>query len=247
MGFKYLYNPQSLDSDSTERVFSLAGCIEFLGEAAQDFREPYNPLASELESDSGAITSVLGSVESNVIGSGEPALYLLSGSTKQQGENVSRPIVINQYLNGVLEQVGAGQSRASDGGFIIGLYTTSANNLVATSWQPFGIVFEALKPVKVGEVVRPSVANGFVYHALNSGSLGAVEPNWPTQPDEQFTSGSVTLQAVTYFQPVAHAPLSAEKNYASGAFPAEVRQAESCPVFDPDSFELSAEVRAMFA
>lgn len=247
MGFKYLYNPQALNADTNEFVFVINACIEFLGEAAKDLREPYNPSASQLESDNSAITELLTSVESNVIGSGEPALYLLSGQTQEQNQNVSRPIVVNQHLNGNITQVGAGQSRSGDGGFIIGLYTASATNLVATSWQQFGGVFETSKLVIVGEVVRPSIANGFVYHVLNNGSLGAVEPNWPTQADEQITSGSVTLKAVVYFQPVAHAPLTAEKNYASGAFPAEVRQADSCPVFDPDSFELSAEVRAMFA
>ncbi|WP_143869874.1 hypothetical protein [Catenovulum sediminis] len=250
MALKYQYAPDGADlvSNTTDKVAgALTGCILFMGESAADLRPFYNPNAGNLVSDSMGLVTLLNSVASDVVGAGGGPKYLLQGQTKQSQSVVSRPIVVTQLENGVPKQVGYGHSRAVDGGFTLGIYANTDNAVIATSWQNFGQEFVPASLVYSGDVLRPTSPNGFVYHAINSGTLGAAEPEWPTIEGDEITSGNVTLQAVVYYQPVSHAPIDIVKNYVSGEFPAEIRQADACPVFDPDSFELSTEVRAMFA
>lgn len=250
MALKYQYNPNPflLESD----IYDLAdnvieGCILFLGESAIDSRAPYNPNPLYLNSESTELALQIDYVESDVngVGNNGPA-YVLQGQTQQEDVAVSRPIVATQLVDGIPQQIGYGYSRPTDGTFTVALFTESENPVIATSWQNYGEVWQAENAVSSGDVIQPATANGFVYHAINSGTLGVVEPNWATVQDEQITSGSVTLKTVVYYQPVAHAPIDIQKNYAGGAWPAEILAYNQCPVFDPDSFELSTEVRAMF-
>lgn len=250
MALKYQYNPNAtnLESDVTSELAEkvIDGCILFLGESAIDSRAPYNPNPLYLNSDSTELTQQLEYIDSDVngVGNNGPA-YVLQGQTQQEEVAVSRPIVVTQLIDGIPAQIGYGYSRF-DGTFTVSLFTESDAPVIATSWQAYGDIWQAESSVSNGDVIRPTEANGFVYQVINSGVLGAVEPNWTAIKDEQVTNGSVTLKAVVYYQPVAHAPIDIQKNYAGGAWPAEILAYNQCPVFDPDSFELSPEVRAMF-
>lgn len=54
--------------------------------------------------------------------------------------------------------------------------------------------------VTVGDVIHPTVPNGYVYKCDNSGTLGAVEPTWLT--DLEFISGNVALIPEILYKPL---------------------------------------------
>lgn len=58
-------------------------------------------------------------------------------------------------------------------------------------------LFAATAPKIVGDVVRPSTPNGFVYEATVEGTTGASEPTWPTIAGGTVVSGTVTFRAVS--------------------------------------------------
>lgn len=241
MPLKYNYNPtpDTLDFDSSGIATNTNMCIELNTESAIDLLHVDAATDYPISFDAATLAQV---ITDNGVLIGYP--FILSGTVKQLSTNVARPIIITQTVNGVPSVVGYGQSRANDGGFTLGVQTLSSEPCVAISHQDYGVEFSALKAVVFNDVIRPTEQNGFVYHALNTGTLGAVEPEWPTEDAEQITSGDVTLVAVIYYQPVAHAPVEIAKNFVSGVWPSEVYQADTCPVFDPDSFVLNADVRA---
>lgn len=70
-----------------------------------------------------------------------------------------------------------------------------------------GQVFAANRAVGMGDRIRPTVPNGFVYQANEAASLGETEPHWPKTEGEIVISGSAVLVAKTYYAPMASGPL----------------------------------------
>ena len=49
---------------------------------------------------------------------------------------------------------------------------------------------------RVGELVRPTASNGFIYRATQGGNAGAHEPTWPTAPQRTVRDGEVVWTAL---------------------------------------------------
>lgn len=77
-----------------------------------------------------------------------------------------------------------------------------AADFPGVAWQP-GL------PLGLGDRVRPTVNNGYVYEVITAGSAGATEPAWWADAGDgtEGAIGSATAKARPYYQPVGHGPL----------------------------------------
>lgn len=72
-----------------------------------------------------------------------------------------------------------------------------------------GVIWQAGVVLNLGERVRPTVNNGYVYEVITAGNSGATEPAWWADAGDgtEGAIGSATAQARPYYQPVGHGPL----------------------------------------
>ncbi|GEM_PF-3346248 len=231
---RYTYNPNAENLEFNADVNALAvidGCIAFNGLGALYDRGRYIPDSENviLNTTEQASDSVVTNPTLNVTGSGMGALYVLSGSTTEEDNPIAnRTIIANQITNGLARVVGQTISDES-GNFYMGLDTTNNSPVLATAYQEFGAVWQAEVNLNINDVIRPTVANGFVYRVKIAGITGAVEPNWPTINATEFTDGTVTFIADVYYQPVSHTPIELQTN-ALIEFTPTIEQHDSCPI-----------------
>lgn len=76
----------------------------------------------------------------------------------------------------------------------------------------YGFPFQPNLAIEVGATVRPSRYAGWLYRCTEAGQLPADEPDWWPElgdnPPRQV--GTARLQAVRYYQPIAHGPIKYE-------------------------------------
>lgn len=72
-----------------------------------------------------------------------------------------------------------------------------------------GVVWEAGANLSLGDRVRPTVNNGYVYEVITAGNSGATEPAWWVDAGDgtEGAIGTATAKARPYYQPVGHGPL----------------------------------------
>jgi hypothetical protein len=73
------------------------------------------------------------------------------------------------------------------GGVALSSPTTTV--VAANSWAS---QWAASTAYKAGQLVRPTVANTYVYRATNAGSSGGSQPTWPTTIGQTVTDSGVT-------------------------------------------------------
>lgn len=76
----------------------------------------------------------------------------------------------------------------------------------------YGIRFQANGAVEIGQAIRPTVFEGWLYQVTEAGTLPATEPQWwPIQGDNAAREvGTARLQAIRYYQPIGHGPVNYE-------------------------------------
>jgi hypothetical protein len=103
----------------------------------------------------------------------------------------------DDYVNDLTNELATANGYTA-GGIPAGVVTRT--HTVANSWA---ITRAASTGYTVGDVVRPAVANGFLYRATNSGSSGASLPTYPTTLGQTVVDGGVTWEcygiAITVF------------------------------------------------
>lgn len=81
----------------------------------------------------------------------------------------------------------------------------------ALSLDDFGDAFAPNLEVQVGQRVRPSVFAGVLYQVTEAGVLPATEPEWwPITSEGSHELGTARAEAVRYYRPLAHGPVTAE-------------------------------------
>ena len=66
----------------------------------------------------------------------------------------------------------------------------------APAWSANEEKLEAAGLDEIGDVVRPSTANGFYYEAISGGVTDSSEPTWSTTKDGQTIDGSVIWKSI---------------------------------------------------
>lgn len=133
-------------------------------------------------------------------------LSRIAGSIKISGAPVSRRIIVIRDVAGNCDVLAEGVSE-SDGSFDIS-YAGWGGRVIAMAVDNYGDDFSASRELSVGDVVHPTIPNGYIYNVTVAGITGASEPVWAT--DSSITSGSVTLVPAPYYRPLASGPLQGE-------------------------------------
>jgi hypothetical protein len=94
----------------------------------------------------------------------------------------------DDYVNDLTNELGTAGGYTAGG---IALGVVSRTLTVANSWA---VQRAASTAYLVGDVVRPAVANGFLYRATNSGTTGAGLPTYPTVLGQTVVDSGVTWE-----------------------------------------------------
>lgn len=118
-----------------------------------------------------------------------------------------------------VERMSDGQWRAAGSAFtaadrhvVADLTVTQTGDIFAVGIDDYGVLFWPLLDVSVGDRIRPSVFNGWLYRVTEAGQLPATEPAWWPAEGENAPRrvGTARLQAIRYYQPLAHGPIRYE-------------------------------------
>lgn len=118
-------------------------------------------------------------------------------------------LVVERKLDGEWRVAGSGTS-AADGTVTVDLDVVDGS-LYALGLDDFGIPFSPGLAVEVGRRIRPSVFTGVLYQITEPGVLPATEPAWwPITSEGSRELGTARAEAVRYYRPLAHGPVTAE-------------------------------------
>jgi len=136
-------------------------------------------------------------------GSGEKKSF--TGATLINKKPVQRTVVA-VGIDGAEPQFLA-QTQSDDQGRYTLEWLGYTGNILITAIDDYGVLWVAGEARGIGERVRPSVPNGYVYQVSSEGSLGETEPDWPEGDGEIVTSGSVVLVAKPFYRPKTAGPI----------------------------------------
>ena len=90
-------------------------------------------------------------------------------------------------------------------------YSGGLKRNIVQCLDDFGIPFSPGLAVEVGRRIRPSVFTGVLYQITEPGVLPATEPAWwPITSEGSRELGTARAEAVRYYRPLAHGPVTAE-------------------------------------
>ncbi|AWY02818.1 hypothetical protein [Alteromonas phage JH01] len=124
--------------------------------------------------------------------------FLISGTITNNGNPVSVPVVA--FSTTVPSILLGSTVSAADGKYTISELEYKGSAIVV-AYSNGGTLFNPTTVVLTDDIISPVPANGYVYRALNPGTLGNVEPEWAT--DNNVISGDVTLEPIQVFAPSA--------------------------------------------
>ena len=125
--------------------------------------------------------------------------------------SVRKVVIVELMDDGQWRVAGYGGSD-KDALATLDLQVTTTGTHFALGLDDFGSVFVPRLDVSVGDRVRPTRFRGWVYTVTEAGSLPEVEPVWwPVEGDNSpRLCGTARLQAVRYYRPLAHGPITVE-------------------------------------
>lgn len=88
----------------------------------------------------------------------------------------------------------------------------TGGEVYAIGVDDFGIPYRAGLDLELGQAVRPALFQGWLYECTEVGQLPDTEPAWWPEEGENPPRlvGTARLQAVRYYQPIAHGPIHYE-------------------------------------
>jgi len=142
-------------------------------------------------------------------GGGLPAL--LTARVRVDDVPAQREVIaMEQQTDGEWRIAGRARTEA-DGEVDLDLRVTGAGRVYAVCPDDFGTLFQPSLPVLVGDTIRPTLFQGWLYKVTQAGQLPAIEPAWwdETQAGPQ-PLGTARAEVIRYYQPQAHGPLPVE-------------------------------------
>lgn len=87
-------------------------------------------------------------------------------------------------------------NEASGTGYTANGLALSSKAFTLTAANAWGTQWAASTAYTVGQIVRPTTGNGYVYRCVVAGTSAASEPTWPTTPYQTVADGGVTWACV---------------------------------------------------
>lgn len=81
---------------------------------------------------------------------------------------------------------------ASGSGYTTGGVTLATKTHVQTVANSWGTTWAATNTQNVGDMIRPTSGNGFIYICVVAGTSGGSQPTWPTAPGQTVVDSGVT-------------------------------------------------------
>ncbi len=128
-------------------------------------------------------------------------LTSVSGTVTLDGQPYESKVVAVRYASNVDNTTIFG-STISDS--TTGNYTITGlglNTVMVFTVQDYGIPWPSVTPLSLGDVVHPTVPNGYVFRVTAVGTTGGTEPAWPVTPNTDVTDGGVTYTSEILLQP----------------------------------------------
>lgn len=88
----------------------------------------------------------------------------------------------------------------------------TGGQVFAIGLDDYGRPFQSGLTLEVGQAIRPGNFQGWLYRCTEPGQLPSEEPNWWPEQGENPPRlvGTARLQAIRYYQPIAHGPIHYE-------------------------------------
>ncbi len=88
----------------------------------------------------------------------------------------------------------------------------TGGQVFAVGLDDYGLPYQVGLSLELGQAIRPSNFQGWLYRCTEVGILPVVEPDWWAEEGENPPRlvGTARLQAVRYYQPIAHGPIHYE-------------------------------------
>jgi len=133
---------------------------------------------------------------------------LLSSLVYVAGLPASRAVVaLERTSAGVWQVCGSGMSSES-GEAAVNILGDPASAVYAVALDEWGSAWAPALSVSAGDTIRPTDFDGFLFRVTSAGVLPDIEPVWWTTATEgPQPLGSAMVEAVRYYQPIAHGPL----------------------------------------
>lgn len=131
----------------------------------------------------------------------------VSGTLAVDQAPAERPVIALAYKNGVPELLASGASD-ENGDFDLSMIGQT-DPVYLLALDNAGPTWRAATPAVGGDRVIPTAAghSGLVYECSSPGTTAGTEPTWPTEIGSSVVDGSVTWEAISYYQPQAHGPV----------------------------------------
>ncbi len=88
------------------------------------------------------------------------------------------------------DDVSADEESGTGTGYTAGGETLTGKSVTYTPANSFGTTWAASTAYKVGDIVRPTTGNGYVYRCFVAGTTGASEPTWSTTKGDNVADGT---------------------------------------------------------
>lgn len=131
----------------------------------------------------------------------ESQLAGVSGTVTLDGQPYESKVVAVRYASNINETrvFGSTTSDAATGNYsIVGL---GVSTVMVFTIQDYGTPWSSTTSLSLGDVVHPTVPNGYVFRVTAVGTTGGTEPAWPATPSTEVTDGGVTYTSEILLQP----------------------------------------------
>lgn len=81
---------------------------------------------------------------------------------------------------------------AAGGGYTTGGTTLGTKTHAETAANSWGTTWATTNPQAVGDIIRPTAGNGFLFVCVAAGTTGGSQPTWPTAQGQTVVDGTVT-------------------------------------------------------
>jgi hypothetical protein len=136
----------------------------------------------------------------------------LGATVRVAGMPATRRIAaVEQGPDGTWRVCGSGASDASGNATLMLQVSSQQSRVYALAVDEWGKAWAPSMTVAVGDTIRPSTFIGFLYRVTSAGQLPAAEPAWWSDAVQTPQPvGTAMLEAVRYYQPLAHGPIPLE-------------------------------------
>lgn len=127
-----------------------------------------------------------------------PVKFAVSGTVTLDGQPYASRVIVTSVADEPTVLATGMSDNEGNYSISVGDYQGS---VMAHTLQDYGIPWSSATSLSLGDVVHPTVPNGYVFRVTAVGTTGGTEPVWPAIPSTQVTDGGVTYTSEILLKP----------------------------------------------